>query len=230
MRKFWDFAEKDGARELRLEGIIAEESWYGDEVTPQIFRAELNAGKGDITVWINSYGGDVFAASQIYTALKEYSGGVTVKIDGIAASAGSVVAMAGDTVAMAPTALLMIHDPSTIAIGNSEEMRAAVKMLAEIKESLISAYELKTKLPREQIARMMTAETWIPARKAVELGFADEVLYSGGAADSGEALIYSRAAVTNSLLEKIRQRRSFAQDNRIDAVHFHKRLEFLQGR
>lgn len=230
MRRFWDFTRNDSGRELRLEGIIAEESWWGDEVTPQIFRAELNAGSGDITVWINSFGGDVFAASQIYTMLKEYSGAVTVKIDGIAASAASVVAMAGDTVKMAPTALIMLHDPSTIAIGNTEEMRAAIKMLAEIKESIISAYELKTKLPRDQIARMMTAETWFNAQKAVEMGFADEILYTESAADSGEALIYSQSAVTNSLLEKIRQRRSFAHDNRIDVVHLHKRLEFLKGR
>lgn len=230
MRKFWNFAESDGVRELRLEGIIAEDSWFGDEVTPKIFRAELNAGTGDIIVWINSYGGDVFAASQIYTALKEYSGGVEVKIDGIAASAASVIAMAGDIVSMAPTAVMMLHNPATVAIGDTAEMRAAIKLLDEIKESIVTAYALKTKLPRDRIAKMMDAETWMSARKAVELGFADEVLYSGGVEDSGEALIYSQAAVTNSLLDKIRQRRSFAQDSRIDAIHFHKRLELLKGR
>ena len=226
MRKFWNWVKNDGARELRLEGVIAEESWFGDEVTPQVFRAELNAGSGDITVWVNSVGGDVFAASQIYTMLKEYSSAVTVKIDGVAASAASVIAMAGDVVAMAPPAMMMIHDPSTVAIGNSDEMRAAIKMLGEVKESIISAYELKTKLPRDQIARMMTAETWINARKALELGFADEILYTeSGVEDSGEALIYSRATVTNSLLEKIRCRKSAAtQDKR----QFYKRLELLK--
>lgn len=228
MRKFWNWVKNEGVRELRLEGAIAEESWFGDEVTPQIFRSELNAGSGDITVWINSVGGDVFAASQIYTALKEYSDSVEVKIDGIAASAASVIAMAGDIVSMAPTAMMMIHDPSTVAIGDAEEMRAAIKMLSEVKESIISAYELKTKLPRDQIGRMMTAETWINAKKALELGFADEILYTErGVEDSGEAMIYSRAAVTNSLLEKIRHRKSTSTQNN---KQFYKRLKLLKGR
>lgn len=228
MRKFWNWVKNEGVRELRLEGAIAEESWFGDEVTPQIFRSELNAGSGDITVWINSVGGDVFAASQIYTALKEYSDSVEVKIDGIAASAASVIAMAGDIVSMAPTAMMMIHDPSTVAIGDAEEMRAAIKMLSEVKESIISAYELKTKLPRDQIGRMMKAETWINAKKALELGFADEILYTErGVEDSGEAMIYSRAAVTNSLLEKIRHRKSTSTQNK---KQFYKRLKLLKGR
>lgn len=226
-RKFWSWLDDGGDRELRLEGIIAEESWFDDEVTPKQFRAELNAGSGNITVWINSYGGDVFAASQIYTMLMNYSGAVTVKIGGIAASAASVIAMAGGSVEMAPTSILMIHDPATVAVGNTEEMRAAIKMLDEIKESIVNAYELKTGLSREKIAKMMSAETWMNARKAVELGFADKILYTGEATDTGDGLIYSRMAVTNSMLDKIK-RRSFAQDNRTDATQLHKRLELLR--
>lgn len=112
MKKFWNWIkDSDETRTLRLEGPIDEESFWGDEITPQMFRDELNAGEGDVTVWINSPGGNVFAAAEIYTMLKDYKGSITVKIDAIAASAASVVAMAGDVVQMSPVAMLMIHDP-----------------------------------------------------------------------------------------------------------------------
>ena len=224
-RKFWNWIKNEGERELRIEGTIAEESWFDNEIDPKLFRSELNSGEGNITVWINSYGGDVFAASQIYTMLMEYKGEVTVKIDGIAASAASVIAMAGGSVELAPTSVIMIHDPMTFAVGNTDEMRAAIRMLDEIKESIISAYELKTGLPRDKISKMMSAETWMNANKALELGFADKILYTDNEVeDSGEGLIYSRMAVTNSLLDKIK-RRTF--DNRIDATQFHKRLNLI---
>ena len=227
MNKFWKWKVSALVqdRELRIDGIIAAESWLDDEITPKMFREELNAGSGKIKLWLNSLGGDVFAASQIYTMLKEYKGGVEVCIDGIAASAASVIAMAGDTVSMAPTSLLMIHDPMTFAAGNSDEFKAAIKMLDEVKESIISAYELKTKLPREKISKMMSAETWLDAKKAVELGFADKILYAENEVeDSGEGLIYSRAAVTNSLFEKIKSR-SF--NKKLDGEQFYKRLKIL---
>jgi len=122
MKKFWNWIkDSDETRTLRLEGPIDEESFWGDEITPQMFRDELNAGEGDVTVWINSPGGNVFAAAEIYTMLKDYKGSITVKIDAIAASAASVVAMAGDTVQMSPVAMLMIHDPSTVAMGNTKD-------------------------------------------------------------------------------------------------------------
>lgn len=168
-------------RTLFLNGAIAEESWYDDDVTPKLFRDELMAGKGDIVVWINSPGGDCVAASQIYNMLMDYKGNVTVKIDGIAASAASVIAMAGTKVCMSPTALMMIHNPFTVAIGDSEEMKKAIDMLNEVKESIINAYELKTGLSRTKISHMMDAETWISANKALELGFADEVLFKNPA-------------------------------------------------
>ena len=119
MKKFWNWIKNsDDTRILRLEGPIDEESFWGDEITPQMFRDELESGVGDVTVWINSPGGNVFAAAEIYTMLKDYKGSITVKIDAIAASAASVVAMAGDTVQMSPVAMLMIHDPSTVAKGH----------------------------------------------------------------------------------------------------------------
>jgi len=206
MRKFWNWVRNaDLERTLYLNGPIAEETWWGDEITPKLFKSELVAGAGNITVWINSPGGDVFAAAQIYNMLMDYPGQVTVKIDGLAASAASVIAMAGGEVCMSPVSMLMIHNPSTIAIGDSEEMLRAKALLDEVKESIINAYELKSGLSRVKLSHLMDAESWMNAKKAVELGFADRILFAAGheSPDETQGLIFSRAAVTNSLLKKI---------------------------
>ena len=176
--KFWNWIHDDsGGRVLRLEGPIDSESFWGDEITPQMFRDELYAEEGDITLWVNSPGGNVFAAAEIYTMLRDYPGKVTVRIASIAASAASVVAMSGNLVQMSPTALIMIHDPSTIAMGNAKDMEKAITTLNEVKESIINAYAFKTGLTRNRISKLMSDETWLNAKKAVELGFADEILF-----------------------------------------------------
>lgn len=178
MKKFWNWIHNEaGERVLRLEGPIDEESFWGDEATPKAFREELEADSGDITVWINSPGGNVFAAAEIYTMLRDYKGTVTVKIDAIAASAASVVAMAGSKVLMSPVAMLMVHDPSTIAFGNTKDMEKAINTLNEVKESIINAYAAKSGLSHSRISNLMSNETWMNAKKAVELGFADEILF-----------------------------------------------------
>lgn len=179
MNKFWNWIkDEDGGRTLRLEGPIDNENYWGDEITPQMFRNELEAGDGDVTVWINSPGGNVFAAAEIYTMLKEYAGKITVKIASIAASAASVIAMAGDTVQMSPTALMMIHDPSTIAMGNAKDMEKVIDTLNEVKESIINAYMAKTGLRHAKISELMESETWMNAKKALDLHFCDEILYT----------------------------------------------------
>lgn len=160
-------------RTLFLNGTIAEESWFDDDITPQIFKEELNSGSGNITVWINSPGGDCVAAAQIYNMLTDYKGNVTVKIDGIAASAASVIAMAGTQVLVSPVSMLMIHNPATMAFGDHAEMQKAIDMLGEVKESIINAYERKTGLSRAKLSHLMDAETWMNANMAIELGFAD---------------------------------------------------------
>ena len=178
MKKFWNWIHNDsGGRGLRLEGPIDSESFWGDEVTPKAFRDDLYAEEGDITLWVNSPGGNVFAAAEIYTMLRDYPGSVTVRIASIAASAASVVAMAGNLVQISPTGMLMVHDPSTIAMGNARDMEKAISTLNEVKESIINAYAFKTGLSRNRISKLMSDETWLNAKKAVELGFADEILF-----------------------------------------------------
>lgn len=201
-RKFWKWVknevpvpgrleETSEERTLFLNGTIAEESWFDDEVSPALFRSDLESGNGDITVWINSPGGDCFAAAEIYNMLRDYKGKVTVKVDGLAASAASVIAMAGDEVLVSPVSMLMIHNPSTIAMGDSAEMQKAIRMLDEVKESIINAYQAKTGLSRNKLSKMMNEETWMNAGKAVELHFADGVisrdeLYNSAPSPKGE--------------------------------------------
>ena len=208
MEKFWNWIHDDsGGRVLRLEGPIDSESFWGDEITPQSFRDELYAEEGDITLWLNSPGGNVFAAAEIYTMIRDYPHRVTIKIASIAASAASVIAMAGNTVQMSPTALLFVHDPSTIAMGNAKDMEKAIATLNEVKESIINAYMAKTGLSHNRISKLMSDETWINAKKAVELGFADDVLARAEIPEDMEppavSMLYSKAAVVNSLMDKI---------------------------
>ena len=229
-RKFWNWVRNDNdERILMLNGEISNETWFGDEITPKEFRGELNSGQGKVTVWINSPGGDCFAAAQIYNMLMEYPGTVDVHIDGIAASAASVIEMAGNHVAISPVGMMMIHNPATASIGDEREMKKAMDMLSEVKESIINAYELKTGLPRKQLSNMMNAESWMNAKKALELGFADSILYDGDDEDDEpEGMIFSRAAVTNSLLNKLKAQMP-KPDTRVDASVLNKRLDLIGG-
>lgn len=232
-KKFWNWRsrktlnqanEEVAERVLELHGTIAEESWFDDDVTPQLFKDELNAGSGDITVWINSPGGDCVAAAQIYNMLTQYKGNVTVKIDGIAASAASVIAMAGNTVLMSPVSMMMIHNPATVAFGDHAEMQKAIDMLAEVKESIINAYVIKTGLTRAKLSHLMDAETWMDANKAIELGFADDIITRAETKPNTEdpdeededesieeeekkvpanSMLFSRKAVNNALINKL---------------------------
>lgn len=211
MKKFWNWksvkvtngetSEETVERTLFLDGAIAEESWFDDDVTPALFKAELESGGGDVTVWINSPGGDCVAAAQIYNMLCDYKGKVTVKIDGIAASAASVIAMSGDVVQMSPVGMLMIHNPSTISWGDHKEMQKAIEMLDECKESIINAYERKTGLSRNRISKLMDEETWMNANKALELGFVDEII---GGKNTENSVMFSQKTVNSALENKLR--------------------------
>ncbi len=166
----------------------------------------LFSGSGPITLHVNSPGGDCIAASQIYTMLMEYPDDVTVQIDGMAASAASVIAMAGTKVCMSPTSMMMIHNPFTAAMGDSEEMRKAIQLLDEVKESIINAYQIKTGLSRTKLSHLMDSETWMNALKAKELGFCDEVLYTGDndlLADNASAFSFGRKAAAACLMNRV---------------------------
>ena len=219
-------------RTLFLNGTIAEESWFDDDVTPQLFKEELNAGTGNITVWINSPGGDCVAAAQIYNMLANYKGTVTVRIDGIAASAASVIAMAGTKVIMSPVSMMMIHNPMTIAFGDSANMQKAIAMLDEVKESIINVYEIKTGLSRAKLSRLMDAETWMDANSAIEMGFADEIMQRN-TADAVEvpqvSNVYSRTAVTNHLMDKIAAKCRIEQKPKTTADSLMERLDLIKN-
>ena len=229
-KKFWNWAKNQDGRTLYFDGCIAQDSWFEDDITPRQFKTELTSGEGDISVWINSPGGDVFAASQIYTMLKEYKGKVTVKIDGIAASAASVIAMAGDEILMSPVAMMMIHNPSTVIFGEADDFQSGIEMLSEVKESIVNAYEQKTGLPRTKISKMMDSETWFSANKAVELGFADKVLYEENQEEITDGFIFDKVTVVNSLIRKLPQVKQLQEIKEIGTPceQLLKRLELIK--
>ena len=230
MKKFWNWVKNEDNRTIYFDGYIAQDSWFDDDITPKKFKAELLSDSGDISVWLNSPGGDVFAASQIYTMLKEYAGKVSVRIDGLAASAASVIAMAGDEIIMSPVAMMMIHNPATVIFGEAADLQSGIKMLSEVKESIINAYEQKTNLPRNKISNMMDAETWFSAQKAVELGFVDKILYAPETNDAKEGFIFDKMTVTNSLINKLPKSQKESVDifTGRDYKDLMKRLELLK--
>ena len=177
-KRFWNFKaldEKTG--ELTLYGEISNETWWGDEVTPKEFKSDLdNLGEIDtLNIYINSPGGDVFAGQTIYSILKRHKAHKNVYIDGLAASIASVIAMAGNTIFMPKNAMMMIHNPWTVGMGNADEFRKLAEDLDKIRESLIAAYEGHSALTRDEIIEIMDAETWLTASECEEYGFCDVV-------------------------------------------------------
>lgn len=185
---FWRFLDAgesaDGEEpepEMELYGFISEFSWFDDDITPAIFKNDLYAhgAGGPLTIRMNSYGGDVIAASRMRAIIQDYPGRVTVRIDGIAASAATVVATAGDVVKIQDTAYYMIHDPMVmffLASLNIEDLGRLLREMKSVKDGIVNAYEHKTGLSRGRLASMMTNETWMSAQEAVDLGFADQVI------------------------------------------------------
>lgn len=203
---FWNFKNVDEeSTELRIEGEIVSDDdiWLYDffgitATSPNAFKEELAQNKGkNITVWIDSYGGDVFAAAGIYNALKLHDGSVTVKIDGKALSAASVIAMAGTKIEMSPVSMMMIHNPLTMAQGDHRELKKVADILEEVKQTIINAYEIKTKKSRNKISQMMDDETWMSAKTAQKEGFADGMMFTEETVNN----VYSGQVITNSMRE-----------------------------
>ena len=164
--------------------------------------------------------------------LANYKGNVTVKIDGIAASAASVIAMAGTKVVVSPVSMMMIHNPMTVAMGDTSEMQKAISMLDEVKESIINAYEIKTGISRAKLSHLMDTETWMNANMAVELGFADEIMQRNTSVDvevPQVSNIYSRTAVTNHLMDKIAAKCRIEQKPKTTADSLMERLDLIKN-
>lgn len=207
--KFWNLIRAaDGqSAELRIQGDIAADeeawfyAWFGDPcTTPGSVRAQLKElGKVPLTVWIDSPGGNVDAGAAIYTALMEYPGSVTAKIEARAYSAASVIAMACEQVLISPMATMMIHLPWTTAQGNEHDLRFVADVLAECRESLINAYQLKTGKTRAELLELLEANnkqgTWMSAQRAVELGFADAMLYDWNSEPAQQAMVARAQAI-----------------------------------
>lgn len=199
--KNWEFRNYKGQngedrRELYVTGEIAEYGWWGDETTPDEFEKELYGGKGAVDMWISSPGGDVFAAAKIYNSISQYQGGkVTAYVYGLCASAATVITMAASEVRMSPTALMLIHNPYTIAIGESEDMKKTAGQLDAVKETIINAYAKRTGMERGELSEYMNQEKAFDAVEAIELGFADGLIES-------EQDKFSAAPVSNTAMAR----------------------------
>ena len=213
--RFWNFLQSTETDvELRIQGEIVSDDdawyyeWFGiDVASPNAFRDALKEHKGkNITVWIDSWGGDTTAAAGIYNALKEHKGKVTVKIDGKAVSAGSIIAMAGDEIQISPVGIMMIHNPWVHASGEAKDMRHIADVLDEVREAIINAYQQKTKQTRKKITEMLDNETWMSAKTAIAQGFADSMLYSDAKeTEPQNSFMFSRLAIQNSAAEGVKK-------------------------
>ncbi len=184
---------ESGEAEVELYGVISEYSWYEDDVTPKMFKDDLTklGGGGPVTLRINSGGGDVIAASVMRTIIKDYTGRVTVKIDGLAASAAVVIALAGDRILIQDTAYMMIHDPGfsvMFAYLDIATLQGMVDTLKSVKAGILDTYSARTGIGADRMGRMMADETWMSANEAVKLGFADEVIGGERAAQDNQVL------------------------------------------
>ncbi len=208
--RFWrllNAEESDsGEPEIEFYGYISEYSWFEDDISPKIFKDDLNKlGKdGPVTIRINSGGGDIFAASTIRSMIMDYPGRVTTRIDGLCASAATYVATAGDVVKMQDSAFFMIHDPSTIVWGTIEEIKSALDLLKKLKDGIIESYQSKTQLKHEDLAKMMSAETWMTAQEAKDYGFIDEIITS--------SIKKSKAKINAAFMNALRNYRNIPED------------------
>lgn len=176
--KFWNFqAKSEDTGELMLYGDIASSSWYGDEVTPKAFKADLDSlgSIKNLNIFINSGGGDVFASQAIHSMLVRHSANKTVYIDGLAASGASIIAMAGDKIVMPKNAMMMIHNSWTFTAGNKTDLRKMADSMELIDSTLVEVYAGRTGIDKDEIKSLLDAETWLTAEDAVAKGFADEI-------------------------------------------------------
>ena len=209
--KFWNFVDKNEKQaELQLYGDISETTWWGDEVTPRQFLDDLNAlgDKEEIVVRINSSGGDVFAAYAIATNLKDNPAKIIGKIDGVAASAATIIASMCDYLMLPSYVAYMIHNPISVAMGEAKDFRKMADTLEKIKDGIINAYIHKTGKSKEEISNMMDETTWLTGKEAVELGFADEIMFE----DTSKAVMNGNMLVINSVKHDLKKFKNVPAD------------------
>ena len=242
---FWNMVknEDSGEEELHIDGEIRMDQSFWDWLLDKPDRSATGLEKAikgaagrNLVIWINSNGGSCAAASVIYSALMEHrrtGGTITAKIN-TAISAASVIAMAASQVLMSPTGIMMIHNPWTVAEGEERDMQKAAEVLGQVKESIINAYQAKTGKPREEISRLMDEETWMSAKKAVELGFADGMLYEEELGEETEdGLLRGAKQVYNSIPKETFAEKLFHVENRPGGAVFSyasKKLELEKAR
>ncbi|PKM75925.1 MAG: Clp protease ClpP [Firmicutes bacterium HGW-Firmicutes-15] len=192
MKKFFAFKNKDESNtELNIYGDIVSMKWFENDVTHYDFADELaQVTTPNLTVRINSYGGEVSQGLGIYNLLREWKGHVTTICDGFACSAASVVFVAGKTRVMPKTSLLMIHNAWTIASGDSEDFKKMAEDLAKINEPIIQSYCDATGLPVSKIQKMMNEETWLTAEEAFEMGFATKIQEESAKASLESSILF----------------------------------------
>lgn len=184
-------------RELKLNGYIDEESWFGDEMTPQSVHDALYGEEGDLAddvhITLNSYGGSVNAATQIHDAISAYPGKVHITISGTAASAAVGLVMAADELDMTAGSMMMIHDPVAMAYGNARDMQRMIDTLNTAKDSILNIYEGRIKITRDKAADLMSNETWMDSKTALEYGFIDGIAEKKETENSAGERVYDKA-------------------------------------
>ena len=234
---FWNLKNdaeipEDGVLDIDGE-IVAEPGWFTgpDACVASDFRKALKGVK-NVTVHINSPGGDVIAGAEIYSALREHSlngeGSVTVIVTGIAASAASIIAMAGDRILMHPVAYMMIHNPWTVAMGDAKELRKAAKVLDVIAEGLVSTYQARTGKDKEELEKMLANETWMSAATCVEEGFADEIYGVGSNAAASAVRPTMMSMKAHGLQEITARMPDEPQEPQISEDELDKRAEIVK--
>lgn len=167
----------------------------------------------DVDIEINSPGGYIYPASEIYTALMQHKGNVNVTITGRAASAASVIAMAGTKVSMSPTAQIMIHNVSATGSGDYRDFEHYAEQLKKSNDTIANAYMLKTGKTREEILDFMNYETWFTPEEALELGFIDEIMTREEAPNDIRLVAASDYLIPQAVIDKLKQEKEQEQLN-----------------
>lgn len=226
-------------KKIKVSGTIISDrlqriyDWVGIEATsPSKVINALPNNDSDVEISINSGGGDVFAGSEIFTALKEYKGNVTVKIVGLAASAASVVAMGGNKILISPTAQMMIHNVSTIVGGDYRTFEHTAEVLKSANQSIANAYKQRTNKSDEELKSLMDAETWFNAQSAVEHGFVDEVMFENEKFENtfvaNSSAVMLNDEVVNKILEMMEQDKPPSPSNAEGNAQLEARLKLLK--